>query len=55
MKWIYKVMLNQLYKKCNGDIQILTQVINGMKSPSYDLKLEFIEYLKKYKERKYEN
>lgn len=51
MKLAYKVMLNRLYKKCKGDILILTQLINGMKSPNDDLKFEFIEYIKNKKRK----
>lgn len=55
VKVIYKIMLNKLYKHYNGDIRLLTLVINEMKAPDNELKQEFIEYIKKYKERKYEN
>lgn len=55
MKAIYKIMLNRLYRRYNGDIRLLTLVINDMKTPDDELKIEFIEYIKKYKERKYEN
>lgn len=47
MKAIYKIMLNRLYKRYNGDVRLLTLVINDMKAPDNDLKQEFIEYIKK--------
>lgn len=47
MKAIYKIMLNRLYKRYNGDIRLLTLVINEMKAPNDDLKQEFIEYIRK--------
>lgn len=46
MKAIYKIMLNRLYKRYNGDIRLLTLVISEMKAPDDDLKREFIEYIK---------
>lgn len=39
-------MLNRLYKRYNGDIRLLTLVINEMKAPDDDLKQEFIEYIR---------
>ena len=53
MKVIYKIMLNRLYKKYNGDIRLLTLVINEMKAPDNDLKQEFIEYIKKKRKDDY--
>lgn len=47
MKAIYKLMLNRLYKRYNGDIRLLTLVINEMKAPDDEMKREFIEYIRK--------
>ena len=51
MKAIYKIMLNRVYKRFNGDIRLLTLVINEMKAPDNEMKQEFIEYIKNKKRK----